>query len=141
MPLFGLPPGAQVAILAALGGIVIFLGARVILRMVRQNPEKRERKRLRLLHQRGRIGEAFVTEADETTLFYSYSVGGVQYQASQDIAGLREFLPGPPERALGIANVKYSLANPANSMLVCEEWCGVRAATGPGIAAKMQASH
>jgi hypothetical protein len=128
MAVLGLPVGAQVAILAAVGLTVVWLGARSIRAMLRGDPEKRERKRRRLLYQRGRLAEAYVTDADQTTLYYSYSVGGVQYQASQDISTLRAYLPGPPERVLGVANVKYSLENPANSMLVCEDWCGVRVA-------------
>jgi hypothetical protein len=92
-----------------------------------ENAEKRERKRRRLIHERGRLGEAHVTDSDDTTLFYSYSVGGVHYQSSQDISTLRDKLPSEPERLLGIAHHKYLPNSPANSMLVCEDWCGLRA--------------
>ena len=73
-------------------------------------------------------GAAVILDADEANLYYSYSVGGVQYQASQDISALREKLPAAPERLIGAAKLKYVANNPANSILVCEEWSGVRAA-------------
>jgi hypothetical protein len=92
------------------------------------NPTKRERKRRLMIHQRGRLGEAYIMDADEAAIYYSYSVGGVQYEASQDISMLREKLPAPPERLIGAAKLKYVVNNPANSILVCEEWCGVRGA-------------
>jgi hypothetical protein len=68
-----------------------------------------------------------ITEADETALFYTYSVGGVQYAASQDISTLRELLPSPPERLIGAVSLKYFPRNPANSILICEQWSGLRA--------------
>jgi hypothetical protein len=91
------------------------------------NAEKRERKRRQFLEKSGRIGEALITDVTETMLFYSYIVRGVQYEASQDVKGLEDRLPAPPERLAGMAHVRYALNNPANSMLVAEGWCGVRA--------------
>jgi len=91
------------------------------------NPQKRERRRRLSIHQTGRLGEAYITGFDESSLFYSYSIGGVQYETSQDITGLRELLPAEPERLLGLANMKYMMNNPPNSILLCEEWCGLRA--------------
>lgn len=91
------------------------------------NAEKRERKRRQFLEQHGRLGEALITDVNETMLHYSYIFRGVQYEASQDVAGLLDRLPAPPERLAGMAHVKYALNNPANSMLVSEGWCGVRA--------------
>jgi hypothetical protein len=95
-----------------------------------ENAQKRERRRRLQIHELGRLGEAYITGFDETTLFYSYSVGGVQYEASQDISGLVELLPAQPERLLGVANMKYLMNNPPNSILLCEEWCGLRAPGG-----------
>ncbi len=73
-----------------------------------------------------------ITEASENAIYYSYSVRGVQYTASQDISALREHVPAEPERLIGIASLKYATNNPANSILICEEWSGLRAPnTGP----------
>jgi|SRR6185503_15352843 len=97
------------------------------LKTMRTSPDKRERKRRLELHQHGRLGDALITEASETMLYYTYSVRGVQYEASQDVSGLRELLPPEPERLIGPAGLKYSSRNPGNSMLICEEWSGLRA--------------
>ena len=70
---------------------------------------------------------AVVTEATEKMLYYAYSVGGVQYEASQDLGGLSHLLPADPERLIGPASLKYSTRNPGNSILICEEWSGLRA--------------
>ena len=93
----------------------------------RETPEARERKRRQTIHQHGRQGEAFILGADATTLYYSYSAAGVLYESSQDVSERLDRLPVEPERAMGVALVKYEVNNPANSILVCEEWCGVRA--------------
>jgi len=96
------------------------------MRLMRANPEKRERKRRLDLHRHGRLGDALILEATDALLYYSYSVRGVQYEASQDLTGLRHLLPTEPERLIGAASLKYSTRNPANSMLICEEWSGLR---------------
>lgn len=120
-------PGTKVILLGALGIGVVSFGVRMTLKAMQANPEKRERKRRLELHQRGRLGDALITEASEAMLYYSYSVAGVQYEASQDVSALRELLPPEPERLIGPASLKYSSRNPANSILICEEWSGLRA--------------
>lgn len=113
-------------LLGALGVGVVSFGVRMALKAMQANPEKRERKRRLELNQRGRLGDALITEATDTMLYYAYSVRGVQYEASQDVSTLRELLPPQPERLIGPASLKYSTRNPANSMLICEEWSGLR---------------
>jgi hypothetical protein len=109
--------------LAALIAVAIYIAIRV-----RRNPEKREQKRRLTVNRLGRLGDATITEASESALYYSYSVRGVQYAASQDIETLRERLPVAPERLIGaLASLKYTPKNPANSILICEEWSGLRA--------------
>ena len=102
-------------------------GVRIAMKAMQSNPEKRERKRRLELHQHGRLGDALITEATDAMLYYSYSVRGVQYEASQDVSGLRNMLPPEPERIIGPASLKYSPRNPGNSILICEEWSGLRA--------------
>ena len=98
-----------------------------ILMRVHGTPEKRERKRRINVHRQGRLGDAMITEASDTTLYYFYTVRGVHYTASQDVSSLAAFLPADPHRLIGVAGLKYSSKNPANSILVCEEWSGLRA--------------
>jgi hypothetical protein len=121
-----MPSGLTLVILGTMGAGALGLGVRLALRTMRANPEKRERKRRLELHLHGRLGDALITEATEKMLYYSYSVAGVQYEASQDVSGLRERLPAEPERLIGPASLKYAPRNPANSILICEEWSGLR---------------
>jgi hypothetical protein len=118
-------PGTQVAALCGVAVVLIALAIFIVVR-VKGTPEKRERKRRLEVHRLGRLGDALITEATGDTLYYSYSIRGVQYTASQDITALREKLPAEPERLIGVASLKYSPKNPANSILVCEEWSGIR---------------
>jgi hypothetical protein len=117
--------GTQIAALSGVAAVLIALAILIVLR-VRGTPEKREQKRRLSVHRQGRLGDALITEATGDTLYYSYSIRGVQYAASQDITALRERLPSDPERLIGVASLKYSPKNPANSILVCEEWSGIR---------------
>jgi hypothetical protein len=94
----------------------------------RLSPERREQRRRLDINLNGRLGDALLTECDENTLYYTYHVRGVHYTASQDISSLRGQLPGAPERLGGMVNMKYVAQNPANSILLCEEWSGLRAA-------------
>ena len=123
-------PNAEVAALCGLAAVLIAVAIFVILR-VRGNPEKRERKRRLSVNRLGRLGDAMITEAEGDVIYYSYSIRGVQYTASQDVTALRERLPGDPDKLIGIASLKYSPNNPANSILVCEEWSGLRVKADP----------
>ncbi len=120
-------PNAKLILLGIVGMGTVGLGVQLFRLMIRTTPEKRERKRRLFLHQFGRLGDAFITEATDAMLYYSYSIGGVQYETSQDLSGLSHLLPAEPQRLIGPASLKYSAKNPANSMLICEEWSGLRA--------------
>ena len=120
-----MPLGVQIAALCVLVAGLVAVAAWMVLR-TRGTPEKRERQRRLAVHHRGRIGDAMINEVTADALYYSYSVGGVQYEASQDITALRDRLPAEPERLIGWSGMKYSSNNPANSILICEEWSGLR---------------
>jgi hypothetical protein len=115
----------ELAALAGIAVVLVALGIFIALR-VHGTPEKRERKRRLNVNRLGRLGDALITEATETVIYYTYSIRGVQYTASQDVTALREILPAEPERLIGIASLKYAPKNPANSILICEEWSGLR---------------
>jgi hypothetical protein len=119
-------PGAQLAALIGLTVAFVLLGVWIAVQVRQRSPERRERKRRQLLNQRGRLGDAFITDATETAIYYNYSMHGVHYNASQEIAALRDKLPVDPERLIGAASMKYAVRNPANSMLLCEDWSGLR---------------
>lgn len=115
------------------------------------DPEQAERKRRLHLNQIGRIAEGQVVEllqhaVEETPaqkgLFgskarplagrsrhivsYTYSISGVTYQTGQDITGLESqvrlerLVAGQP------ASIKYDPSNPVDSILVADDWSGLR---------------
>ncbi|MBZ5609278.1 MAG: hypothetical protein LAP38_13525 [Acidobacteriia bacterium] len=120
-----MPRLEQIAILAA-ALVLLAAGIYLVIRLRRKPKDKEQRRRLTVnLH--GRLGDATITDLSPDTVFYSYSVRGVAYTASQDISKLRDYLPADPERLIGqAASLKYSPQNPANSILLCEEWSGLR---------------
>ncbi|MGH9559721.1 MAG: hypothetical protein ACRD30_10810 [Bryobacteraceae bacterium] len=118
--------GLEIAVLCGLA-VALIAAVIAIVRRVRTTPEKRELKRRFNVNRHGRLGDATITEASTDTLYYSYSIHGVQYSASQDVSGLRDRLPAAPEHLFGSVSLKYISNNPANSILICEEWSGLRA--------------
>ncbi len=119
-------PAAQIAALSGAALLLVGLGIWIAFR-VHGTPEKRERRRRLAVNAQGRLGDALITEAADGSLYYSYDIRGVHYTASQDISALHHLLPAEPHRLLGNAGLKYSPRNPANSILICEEWSGLRA--------------
>ncbi len=120
----------QVAGLAVLAGILVAVAAWILLDY-KTSPEKKERMRRLVLDRRGRLGDGMVTEATDTTIYYTYSINGVCYTTSQDISSLYSHLPADPERVIGPAWIKYAPRNPANSIVLCEQWSGLRTAETP----------
>ncbi len=127
-------PNTQLILLAGLALALIALGVWIALNFAKRNPERREKRRRLHVNQVGRLGDALITEASDTFFYYTYSVNGVEYSASQDVTALRQQLPAEPERLVGVAHLKYAPKNPANSILICEEWSGLRAPVPPSSA-------
>ena len=73
------------------------------------------------------MGDATVMEMRGDFLFYSYAVRGVEYTASQDLSLLKSYLPTDLSVLVGAVCVKYDARNPANSIVLAEEWSGLRA--------------
>ena len=92
----------------------------------RTTPEARERQRRMRLNEGGRLVDGVITSVADSTLYYNYEVSGVAYSTSQDVSSLREYLPEDPDRLVGPVTVKYSTKYPADSMVVCESWSGLR---------------
>ncbi len=107
--------------------LVLLLGAGVtIVLWKRRNPRERERRRRLAVNRYGRMGDGIITDCQEDALYYNYSLRGVEYATAQDVSTLREFLPEDPALLVGPVTLKYSSNNPANSILLCEEWSGLR---------------
>ncbi len=109
-----------------------------ILFRIRRKPKDKEKRRRLSVNLQGRLGDATITEVQDDIIFYSYSVRGVVYTASQDISQLREQIPTDLEKLIGPVSLKYSPRNPANSIIICEDWSGLRAkpATDPPLTAQ-----
>ncbi len=97
----------------------------------RITPEERERRRRSTLVAHGKMGDATITEFRGELLFYSYSVRGVEYIASQDLTHLKDYLPADPLVLIGSVSVRYDAKNPANSIVLAEEWSGLRVPQEP----------
>jgi hypothetical protein len=98
----------------------------------RKDPQERERLRRLDVNERGRLADGYIIEATPTAIFYKYSVRGVEYTASQDVSVLGELITGETERLIGPVTLKYLTRNPANSIVVCEDWSGLRAGPSAG---------
>ena len=89
-------------------------------------PDEVERRRREMIHSAGKIGDGEILDVDGTVILYSYSVGGVEYTVGQDAAAIEALLPGDRMRMVGPASVRYDPKNPPNSIVLCEEWSGLR---------------
>lgn len=112
------------------------IGYLLLSRGEKKSPEQLERMRRTKLTQEGRIIDGNVIdvhELEETEtghqmilLVYKYDVAGVTYEASQDITHLRQFIDLYSCR-LGLpASVRYDPHNPGDSILISENWSGLR---------------
>lgn len=112
----------------------LLTGAAVWMVKVRRiTPEERERRRRVALNRHRRSVEGFLHEAADNTLYYHYELAGVEYSASQDVSSLLAMLPGDPSRLIGPVSVKYDPRNPANSIIVSEDWSGLGTAQNAAV--------
>jgi len=119
---------AAYSITAALLGVLAVLLATIGVRAWRRSrisPDEKERGRRLMLLSAGKRGDGSLVDIHDDLLVYSYSVRGVEYTASQDVSRLRPFVPDDVA-SLGAICVKYDPRNPANSIVLAEEWSGLR---------------
>ena len=118
-------------LLAALGAAGLWL----VLRK-RPTAEEIERARREFLVQSGRLVDGMLLDIAEveaedgralTMLIYNYRIGGVNYDCSQDITSLRGVVDPAQIRAGFPCTVRYQPGNSQNSIVVAEEWTGLRA--------------
>jgi len=102
----------------------------------RPSAEELERARRLKLALSGRLVDGMLLDVrllpmDEnrtlTMLEYSYRIGGVEYECSQDITQMRETVDPAEVRAGFPCSVRYLPGSPQNSIVVAEEWSGLRA--------------
>jgi hypothetical protein len=141
-------------LLLALGaGSILALGL-IVFAFMRPNvdPSEEERKRRLHLNLIGRIAEGQVVELSEQPaepvqerrgfltsrshalpdlrprhmVSYSYSISGVTYHTAQDVTGLESQVAFERLMAGQQASVKYDPSNPSDSILVADDWSGLR---------------
>jgi hypothetical protein len=119
-----------------ISGGAALTGAYYLLRRKPKTAEELERERRSWLEGSGRITDGTVIDVQElaaannhhaaTMLIYKYDVAGVSYECSQDVTYLRQWINLHSCR-LGLhTSVKYDPQNPGNSLVVSENWMGLR---------------
>ena len=116
-------------------GLSILAAVYVLFGRKKKSPAEIERQRRDWLNQIGRITDGTVIDVQEiqpngrpaaTMLIFQYDVGGVSYEASQDVTHLRQMINLHSCR-LGLpTSVRYDPHNPGNSIVVSEKWMGLR---------------
>ena len=105
------------------------------LRRKRPSEEELERTRRKLLAQSGRVVDGMLLDFRELTtddgrtltmLEYSYRSAGVDYECSQDITTLLNVIDLSLMRAGFPCSVRYQTGSPQNSIVVAEDWSGIR---------------
>ncbi|KAA6455722.1 hypothetical protein DYQ86_27280 [Acidobacteria bacterium AB60] len=61
-----------------------------------------------------------------TLLIYDYRIGGVDYQCAQDITDIPDVISPEHVRAGFPCSVRYQPGHPQNSIVVAENWSGLR---------------
>ena len=121
-------PVERLALLALVSCLLIAAAVQILFKL-RLTPSEKEKRRRAMINRIGRMSDAMLTDAHSDTLFYLYSVNGVDYNASQDVSALRHRVPLEPSLLIGNITLKYAPRNPANSIVLCEEWSGLRVRT------------
>jgi hypothetical protein len=126
-------PSSVYALLAV--GLGAAFAAYLIVGRKKKSSAEIERERRDWLNQIGRITDGTVIDVQEivpnghavaTMLIFQYDVGGVSYEASQDVTHLRQWINLHSCR-LGLpTSVRYDPHNPGNSIVVSEKWIGLR---------------
>ena len=115
----------EVTLLGAFAIVLMAVGT-WLLRRSRVTAAQREKKRRTRIYRTGRMGDANVIDVRDSVLFYEYEISGVAYTTSQDASDFRDRLPAEVAHLIGPAGIKYDSKNPANSIIICEEWSGLR---------------
>ena len=125
MPDFATPEtlGAVCVGAVVLAGLVLWLRAR---RRHKPTPQQLEAHRRQWLARYGKLSGGEIVELQDELLSYCYDVRGINYTANQDISSLSAYLPEDRWSIIGGVGVRYDPRNPANSIVLCETWTGLR---------------
>jgi len=129
----------------ALALLILLLIAAVawIFRRRKLPPEEAERRRRLWLVRHGRLIDGMVLDLTEIPpevsgmerstefLLYRYQIAGVIYESSQEVTHLGGYVDIQNCRIDLPASIKYDPHNPANSIVVAENWSGLHEARTP----------
>ena len=112
----------------AAGAAVVLVIAIAYRSSLRRRPtaDELERSRRISLNYVGKMADGTVVDLLETSIEYSYDVRGVGYIARQDFSSIIDRVPRHRVSIAGPVGVKYDPRNPANSIVLCEDWSGLR---------------
>ncbi len=114
--------------LAGAAALAVCAIAYYLWRKRRPTAAELERRRRLMIDGIGKMGDGTIVEVQQTLVSYNYHVRGIEYLASQDLAGLEEHLPSGQWDTVYAVSVKYDPRNPANSIVLSEKWSGLRKA-------------
>ena len=113
----------------------LLVAAMAFARGRRKTAEQLEQERRARISEIGRITDGTVIDVSEVEiqeagemqlLIYQYDVAGVSYEASQDVTALRHRVDLHSCRAGLMTSIKYDPSNPGNSIVIAENWNGLR---------------
>ena len=116
--------------MAVLAAAILLAAVAFAIRTHRNRPTSAELERRRRvqIYRDGKMGDGEIVDVqtESSSIVYSYSVAGVIYTASQDLTALQSSLPSDMMAMVGPVSVKFDPRNPANSIVICEDWSGLR---------------
>ena len=135
---------ANTWVIAAAAAFIVALLVAGLWLLLRKGPtpDERERARRQFLSHSGRVVDGMLLDICEvegaakikngpsrtlTMLLYNYRIGGVNYESSQDVTDLLREGDAAQVRAGFPCSARYQPGNPQNSIVVSEEWSGLRA--------------
>jgi hypothetical protein len=127
-------------VLGTLAASVLCIGGAAAWLALRRRPsaEEIERERRAELVRSGRIIDGTILDFSEMEsaeagpargiqfILYKYEIGGVAYECSQEVTALGDYVK-PVDLRLGFpCSVRYDIRRPENSIVLAENWSGLR---------------
>jgi hypothetical protein len=119
-------------------GVALYLSRKKV-----PTPEELERERRLTLVKTGRIIDGTVLDVSDLSaeesghpgglqlILYKYEIAGVVYECSQDVSALKNFLDIHSCRLGFPCSIRYDSHQPENSIVVAENWTGLRETATP----------
>jgi len=128
-------------VIGTLAAVVLGVGGTAAYLLFRRRPsaEEIERERRAQLVRSGRIIDGTILDISEFEtppdpgqsreirfILYRYEIGGVAYESSQDVSALRDRVRAEDLHLSFPCSVRYDIHRPENSIVVAENWSGLR---------------